>query len=162
MYRITFVLLITLLTFSCKKNDDPQPSTIPTGGNGGTTTFSKTVQFIQRTNETDVCYVYVSKDQSTLGTTSSLVGTLSGQTSTSSQTCGFDSNLKKALTESGKYYYQLRRGNSVSTTLAFEGYFNVDASGAITITQTTKPATGLGMVYNDCGNSQSSFMVYYR
>ena len=162
MYRITFVLLLALFTLSCKKKDDLQPSTLPTGGSGGTTTFSKIVQFIQRTNETDVCYVYVSKIQSDLGTTNSRVGTLYGQISTSTQTCGFDSNLKKTLTESGKYYYQLRRGNSVITTIAFEGYFDVDANGTITVTQTLKPSTGSGIVYSDCGNSQGSFTVYYR
>jgi len=164
-----FVLLIlTILVISCNnKKDDPQPSTLPSGNNGGgttTPTFSKTVQFYQATNEPTATYFYLSKNANNL----TYYGTLNGFTLTKNSACSESSQSnpgsKVVLTSTGRYYYQLKRGSSVSSTAAFEGYFDVSANGDIALTQTLPVnallTSGPRVIYENCYTS--SFTVYYK
>lgn len=167
----TFISLLITSTIvftigSCSKKDDPQPSTLPGNNGGGTTTptFSKTVQFYQATDESNVTYFYVSKDPNNLTYYGTLDGFTLTKNSASIESSQSNPGSKIVLTSTGRYYYQMKRGSSVSSTAAFEGYFDVSANGDIALTQTlpvnTLLTSGPRVIYENCYTS--SFTVYYK
>jgi len=165
MYRITFVLLLALLTFSCKKKDDPQPSTQNSGSNnsGGTTTQTKTIQFYQAyipsgTNG-KVNYFFFAKDQDALVAHGTLNGSVRPANSTSACYDPASYTVMSGLTYGSRYHYQIKSGNAASSTVIIDGYFTISATGTVTLEQ-TQPTSGPRMVYEECGATTGSFTAY--
>jgi hypothetical protein len=164
-----FVLMIlTILIISCNnKKDDPQPSTLPTGGNtngggGGSTTPNKTVHFYSHTasinKTTYAVYLYANQSdkgktdyQYVLGSAMELTNNTSG--------CFSTSFVTKNFTGAGKYYYQIKKAGA-STQILFEGDIDIDATGAITVTETLTP-TDDHINYENCTATKGSFSIEY-
>ncbi|SFX46726.1 hypothetical protein [Cytophaga hutchinsonii] len=163
MHRITLVLLLMLLTFSCKKKEDPQPSTPSgTGGTGGTTT-TKTIQFYQAyipsgTNG-KVNYFFFAKDPDALVAHGTLNGSVRPSNSTSACYDPASYTVMSNLIYGSRYHYQIKSGNAASSTVIIDGYFTISAAGTVTLEQ-VQPTSGPRMVYEECGATKGSFTVY--
>lgn len=165
MKQLILLALTGLLMLSCKKND-PQPSTLPTGGGGttgGTTTPNKTVHFYSHTasiNKSSFA-IYLYANQSDKGKTDYAyrLGMATELTNNTSG-CFSTSFVIKSFTQTGTWYYQIRNGGLATSQIIFEGSINVPADGTITVTETLTP-TGDHINYENCTTAKGSFSIEY-
>lgn len=166
MKQLILIALTGLLILSCKKND-PQPSTLPTGGGnttgGGSTTLNKTVHFYSHTpsiNKSSFA-IYLYSNQNDKGNTSYTyrLGMATELTNNTSG-CFSTSFVIKSFTQTGTWYYQIRNGGLATSQIIFEGSLNVATDGSITVTETLTP-TGDHINYENCTTAKGSFSIEY-
>lgn len=173
MKKISSLLIafsILFATVSCGKKDNPQPSTLPTGGTGGngSATTTKTVQFYQAyvssaASNGKTNYFYFAKNQDALVVKGTLNGSIRASNTSSACHESPISNpsftVMSGLEYGNKYHYQIKSGNAVSSVAIVDGTFTISSTGVVTIDQ-QQPTTGPRIIYEDCGTAIGSFTVY--
>lgn len=138
---LLILLVLTLTISSCKKKD-PQPKIVAVG-----------FHFLQATGDAAHSYtIWTSKNENNPQNNGGMIPYSNGPTDYCTATHGFFITFYA----SNRYYYQCKIG----TTVKFEGYVDIDGNSNVTLTQTIKPSSGLGMEYQKCLNGNNIFILH--